>query len=317
MGPSATRLVFAAAAFAILVPTGCDAGRSYPGSDRFRLEYRNALRALITHNLDLRSRIEPDEYTARFGRRVMRDQAKTEAEVARRLERFDSPAAVRPAVKRMVAAIRAKAARDRRTARDPHLSRDEFDRALCCNSPRFEKAREELRQLGYNPFVPLVSSGRARGKIHESTGRYLGAGLGDSVTEARAHLGTPRREELVPASFRDPRYDGAGGGCLSLPCGGPTLGYGDSFFRSKHDRITQVLVYGSGARTQRGVAVNDPLDRVGEAYGRAVCHKEKGGGTFDHYYRPPYCELKTGRRVFITFFNDPVSLITLTRQPVP
>jgi hypothetical protein len=147
---------------------------------------------------------------------------------------------------------------------------------------------------------------RARGRIDEHRGSYAGVALGVTRAEVRRRLGrsTLRR---APADLSN------GTGPWYLPSyRGPDEIYGDADISFLYGRVSSVEVYGRGTRTTAGVKLGDPLRQVSRLY-RAACHSQRDLG--EEGTQAPWCQVRSGRRVFLFFGGDPVQQMALSIVP--
>jgi hypothetical protein len=96
--------------------------------------------------------------------------------------------------------------------------------------------------------------------------------------------------------------------------GGPgtELGYDDVRVFAVRGRVSELEVYGKGARTAGGVAIGDPLSRVKRVYRGVTCFPLRNQAEF---LRSARCELKTAPHVFLYFGDDPIKVINLATGP--
>ena len=149
---------------------------------------------------------------------------------------------------------------------------------------------------------------RPAGVLDERSGTYLGAGIGDTREVLRRSLGDAR-------AF-DPTARLAVG--LRLPSSKPTLdpaldvaydGFTLSFPRHPEEvpRVRQITVSVPGARTRRGLRVDDPLGWTRRSYPNATCHQPGVGGIAGGSITPePFCLFGEADCVVLQAAGDPI-----------
>jgi hypothetical protein len=90
----------------------------------------------------------------------------------------------------------------------------------------------------------------------------------------------------------------------------PARYYPDAAFVLLDRRVSAIVVYGSGAKTNRGVGVGDPLAYARSAY-HAAC-SPAGGSDITH---PAKCDARLGAGTYIEFSGDPIVSVTLSIEP--
>jgi hypothetical protein len=154
----------------------------------------------------------------------------------------------------------------------------------------------------------LPTPGVAHGRVDELHGVYRGVRMG--VTRRRAvtdRLGDPLHRSDSP-------YLDAVNAAPFLPSDSALdTAYTDVDFTYVNDHVSSISVYGRGARTVLGVQVGEPLSSVRRTYRRVRCLARRGGMNPED----PGCEVTAGRRRFLYFSGDPISVITLsTHAPI-
>jgi hypothetical protein len=180
-----------------------------------------------------------------------------------------------------------------------------YRRGTLRRSPGATLAVAVLSALVLSGCEPGMPAGPARGRIDEERGSYAGLSLGVPRTEVLLRLGRPVRYAAAPAvdhGEAGPRY---------LPSDStPAAIYADADFSFVARRASAFVIYGRGARTDRGIGIGDPLVRAGERY-RATCQPETGG-EFGPY--SPRCEVRVRRALHLFFGGDPIEVIAVSTE---
>jgi hypothetical protein len=162
-----------------------------------------------------------------------------------------------------------------------------------------------------HPKPPPVTA--ARGKINERAGSYAGVRLGDRGSTVVPKLGKPIPASQRPLAARDSYIGPDLLPCASPECRGTLLRYRDAEVFITQHRVSAIEVFGSGARTESGVAIGDSTNEAHAAFPSATCHLERW--QLGEYDKSPRCELMLGPCVFLYFGDDPIQLIDLSALP--
>jgi hypothetical protein len=144
-----------------------------------------------------------------------------------------------------------------------------------------------------------------RERVDEHAGRFRGVAIGDRTPQVRRRLGAPRPYDAqgpIPSGESTIPYLSAGGG----------LSYDGVFYAVKDGRVSAIVVYGDGAATTGDVSIGDSLDDAEKAYRDADCHDAELLADPAH---DAYCEVKTGRHLWLWLGGDPVDNIVLSIVP--
>ena len=172
---------------------------------------------------------------------------------------------------------------------------------------------------GLLAVVGCGSRSPAPTRIDEGLGTYRGVGIGDrpeAVVRVFGRKPLSGTDEPV-APVQDDFVDIGGATVISAPraCKSTvaTLRYDHVSFLLCGDRVYGVIVAVDNARTRRGIAVGDDLDKVRRVYPSLSCGEAPyGEGAFGRQPSYPYCggKLRAGR--WIWFGRDPVRSITIS-----
>jgi hypothetical protein len=156
---------------------------------------------------------------------------------------------------------------------------------------------------------------KARGAIKEIVGEYAGIRLGDSRQRVLSRFGKQPKNAPDSSEFDHPYF---------IPSGVGTIDYGDvSVLFGEADqqrartvnpgRVSDLAIYGRGARTKRGVGIGDSLGRVKSAYPDVRCIPYT---SLEHDSRGPSCSTRLAPRRYIYFGGDPITEIDLAVYPL-
>jgi hypothetical protein len=148
-------------------------------------------------------------------------------------------------------------------------------------------------------------AGLARGAIDVNSGAYGGVHIGEGDDRVIASLGKPLADGSPPyitANVQPP----------FLPTdSGRDIVYPDLSVTSRHKRVTAITVYGVGAHTLSGLRIGEGFD-LARSRMTAVCQPAHGG----QQPRDPNCEVRVRPGLYLYFAGSPVSVITLSTEPV-
>jgi hypothetical protein len=145
----------------LLLVLGLQAGCGGNGeltAAEFETAYQAALRPLFVASADKEVQsiaLGNTPYTVERGRAVMSRLARIDKKAADDLDALEAPRDAEEAVSDLISALRNDAANDQRAADDRDLSEKEVHAAICCTSPAFESAVDELARLGYQPLAGI------------------------------------------------------------------------------------------------------------------------------------------------------------------
>jgi hypothetical protein len=153
--------------------------------------------------------------------------------------------------------------------------------------------------------------------IDEVDGSYGGVRMGASEAEVRRDFGEPGGGE---GFFPLGEEFGDIGGAPAVRNWPPNdrseptvLRYEDVAFLVGSRGVFAFVVTAEGARTRRGVAIGDPLEKASRTY-RFGCSEGHAGETlWGDALTYPYCRGTIGERIRVWFGEDPIRSITLAR----
>ena len=145
----------------------------------------------------------------------------------------------------------------------------------------------------------------ARGAIDLRSGAYGGVHLGEGDGDVIAGLGKPE-------NYGSPPYVTTNAAPPFLPTDSDRdIVYPDLSVTSRNKHVTAITVYGIGAHTQGGLHIGESFD-LARASAGTVCQPAHGG----QQPRDPNCELRVRRGLYLYFAGSPVSVITLSTEPL-